>query len=132
LQNIVSLIGLFAKETYDFKEPTSRSHPVHIQIEIFVESECTDEFEFLDWVDFGGVATSVEKVNEECVRLTWCVGCANIYIVCVGCKNIYVVCVGCENIYMVCVLCRAIPCVVEYFRLTWCVGCENIYMVCRV
>jgi len=27
LQNIVSFIGLFAKETYSFKEPTNRSHP---------------------------------------------------------------------------------------------------------
>jgi len=30
LQNIVSFIGFFAKETYNFKEPTNRSHPVYI------------------------------------------------------------------------------------------------------
>ena len=28
LQNIVSFIGLFAKETHNFKEPTNRSHPL--------------------------------------------------------------------------------------------------------
>ena len=28
LQNIVCFIGLFAKETYDFKEPTNCSHPI--------------------------------------------------------------------------------------------------------
>jgi len=28
LQSIVSFIGLFAKETYNFKEPTNRSHPI--------------------------------------------------------------------------------------------------------
>jgi len=28
LRNIVSLIGIFAKETYNFKEPTERSHPI--------------------------------------------------------------------------------------------------------
>jgi len=28
LQNMVSFIGLFAKETYNFKEPTNHSHPI--------------------------------------------------------------------------------------------------------
>ena len=28
LQNIISFIGLFCKKTYDFKEPTNRSHPI--------------------------------------------------------------------------------------------------------
>jgi len=28
LQNIVSFTGLFANETYNFKEPTCRSHPI--------------------------------------------------------------------------------------------------------
>ena len=28
LQNIVSFIGSFTKETYNFKEPTNRSHPI--------------------------------------------------------------------------------------------------------
>jgi len=28
LQNIVCFIGLFAKETYNFKQPTHRSHPI--------------------------------------------------------------------------------------------------------
>jgi len=30
LQNIISFIGRFAKETYTFKEPTSRSHPIPV------------------------------------------------------------------------------------------------------
>ena len=30
LQNIVSFIGLFCKKTYNFKEPSNRSHPIHI------------------------------------------------------------------------------------------------------
>jgi len=30
LQNIVSFIGLFAKETYDFKELTNRGHPISL------------------------------------------------------------------------------------------------------
>ena len=30
MQNIVSFIGLFAKETYNFKEPTNRSHSIAV------------------------------------------------------------------------------------------------------
>ena len=33
MQNIISFMGLFCKkETYNFKEPTSRSHPVYIYV----------------------------------------------------------------------------------------------------
>ena len=32
LQKIVSCIGLFAKETYNFKEPTNRSHPMSLKV----------------------------------------------------------------------------------------------------
>jgi len=29
-ENVVSFIGLFAKETYNFKEPTKNSHPIYV------------------------------------------------------------------------------------------------------
>jgi len=79
---ILSLLqGSFAKETYDLKEPTHRSHPMHCRIHrveilrflgisrykfklktwstIWI---CTQESEFGDLVDFGGAVFSVGSV----------------------------------------------------------------------
>ena len=36
MQNIVLLYGSFAKETYDFKEPTACSHPISAMLKILV------------------------------------------------------------------------------------------------
>ena len=103
ISRLLKTIGLFckralqkrrysAKETYDFKEPTNRRHPIHIKGVLCVRVFCM--------CVFMRVCVCVCRCNNEGVVVWMCV------CVCGVCLSVYGVATNSRLLKIICLFCR--------------------------